>query len=129
MSECIEHQGYKPRGYGRRSSRHGTPLAHRQAWIDEHGPIADGLEVMHLCNNKACINVEHLRLGTHAENMAMAARDGLLTGAVRGRTVKLTQRQRVAVRHMHRCGMTQQAIADFFGVSQTGISYTIRGGQ
>lgn len=44
-------------------------LAHR--WAYEHfiGSIQDGFELDHLCKNKSCVNPEHLRQVTHAENM------------------------------------------------------------
>lgn len=57
-------------GYGSFSLDGKTIPAHRAAWILENGPIDDGREVMHLCGRRDCVSVAHLRLGTHAENMA-----------------------------------------------------------
>lgn len=50
--------------------------AHRMAWIIANGPIPDGLEVMHDCDVRACCRPSHLKLGTHAENMADRDRKG-----------------------------------------------------
>lgn len=46
--------------------------AHKVAWEEAHGPIPEGLEPDHLCNNKPCRNVAHLELVTHAENCRRA---------------------------------------------------------
>lgn len=42
--------------------------AHRAAWEATHGPIPEGMVVMHTCDNPPCCNPEHLKLGTRAEN-------------------------------------------------------------
>jgi hypothetical protein len=37
------------------------------------GPVPKGLEIMHTCDNKNCVNPEHLMLGTHADNLKDAS--------------------------------------------------------
>lgn len=63
-------------GYGWIKSFNKNVSAHRLSHELHNGPIPDGMEVLHSCDNKACINPDHLRVGTHAENMMEAAKRG-----------------------------------------------------
>lgn len=54
-----------PNGYG----RFGDQRAHRVSYEWEFGPIPDGLQIDHLCRNRACILPEHLEAVTQQENM------------------------------------------------------------
>lgn len=44
-------------------------LAHRVAYAEAVGEIPDGLDILHKCDNPACINPLHLYAGTHTRNM------------------------------------------------------------
>lgn len=57
-------------GYG---VRHGaTRLAHRWMWERVNGPIQGGMELDHLCRNRACVSPEHLEPVSHAVNTGRA---------------------------------------------------------
>lgn len=68
--DCITWTGNtSPDGYGRIRLDGAMPRVHRVAWSLEHGAIPEGVEIDHSCWNRACINVEHLRLASRAENV------------------------------------------------------------
>ena len=99
---CWEWKGIKDRdGYGRFHSHKTnnntgtvTVRAHRFAYELLVGPIADGLQIDHLCKNRRCVNPDHLEPVTQLENIR------------RGQTGKLNSyhRQKTHCPHRHEYG-------------------------
>jgi hypothetical protein len=133
-------------GYGRFAVNRRMRWAHRVAWELFVGPIPDGMFVLHRCDNRPCCNVEHLFLGTHADNMADMARKGrhfsitspdrIPRGARHGRstspektargsrvhTASLREEQIPGIRARIRAGESCASIARSLGVSRSVIS-------
>ena len=86
MNDCIVFQGAKnKKGYGCVNVNGKMKKAHRVAWEAVHGPIPKGLFVCHRCDNPACVNVEHLFLGTNADNMRDCKEKGRIASRKNGR--------------------------------------------
>lgn len=106
--------------------------AHRFAWILEHGPIPDGLCVLHECDVRHC--VRHLFLGTRQDNTAdmvkkdRQARGARLPdqcGAANARAV-LTETDVLEIRARHaKGGVSQGELAATFGVSRTLVNHIV----
>lgn len=71
-SGCVEWvRALNPGGYGRigKGSRQaGNVVTHRLSWELAHGPIPEGMCVLHRCDNPPCCNPDHLFLGTLSDN-------------------------------------------------------------
>lgn len=70
-SGCLLWLAYTdPSGYGRLHFNGRQRLAHRLSYENAKGPIPAGLHLLHKCDVPCCINPDHLRPGTQAENVA-----------------------------------------------------------
>jgi hypothetical protein len=130
--ECWPWTAYRyGDGYGQiREAGAGSRLlaAHRVAYELAHGPIQEGMFVLHSCDNPPCVNPAHLRVGTAADNAQDAVKRDRVAYGRRQSRVRWTWHDVVAMRLI--CGLgccTLQEIADAFGCSQPVISMITRG--
>jgi len=113
-------------GYGQIHFRGRWHRAHRLAWTLTHGPIPEGLWVLHRCDNPPCCNPAHLFLGNRVDNMQDASHKGRLStsrcaGEANG-NVKLTREDVARVQQALGQGASQYDLAAAFGVTQSVIS-------
>ncbi len=63
-------------GYAESSYKRKTVRVHRVIYEITHGPIPEGMVVCHSCDTPACINIDHLWLGSVKDNKHDEMRKG-----------------------------------------------------
>ncbi len=129
---CWEWQGHRlPRGYGQirigsvtdRSRR--TLYVHRVMFEEVCGPIPEGHDVCHTCDNPPCCNPDHLFTGTRKENHADMIAKGRSAVGEKNSQAKLTWEQIEEIRNDTRL---HREIAADYGIVRQHVS-TIKSGQ
>ena len=124
---CIEWTGsFGGSGYGNAIGKNGrTTTAHRLAWAKVHGDIPPGMHICHKCDNRKCVNPDHLFLGTPKENIGdcwSKGRHPRFHGEANN-SAKLNQADVRTVKILYFAERrSQREIAEHYGISQTQVS-------
>lgn len=112
--------GHGQLGVGRRNE--GKVLAHRLSYQLHVGQIPGGMCVLHRCDVGACVNPEHLFLGTKADNSADMSAKGRSTRGEKNPRAKLTELDVKYIRYWLNHGATRWALAKEFDIQPNVIS-------
>lgn len=127
-NNCWEWNGAKfQSGYGKFTIKHKQYRAHRVSYALFVDMISDNLLVCHSCDNKLCVNPNHLWLGTTQDNTRDKVKKNRQThvGAPKGEKHgqhKLTKTDVYQIRELIEQGHTNIEIAKIFEVSNSTIS-------
>lgn len=121
---CWIWQGQIDRhGYARMSVDNKSVLVHRWAYSQWRGQIQSNLMALHSCHNRDCVNPDHIRPGTAADNMKDCVAAGR-AGKTRGERqwmAYLTEADVREIRRLRSEGVKLQEIAERFGSTKSTI--------
>ena len=125
-AECVEWpRGIGSAGYGKLCFNYRDYNAHRVSYQIHKGEIPDGMMVLHdpeVCNNRKCVNPDHLRLGTAAENQHDRRIAGTDNRGERAAGARLNADSVREIRRLREQGMIESDIAKRFGVHRTTVN-------
>lgn len=115
---CLEYQGcVQANGYARATVRRKTDHAHRHAYrLASGADIPRGMDVCHKCDNRRCINPDHLFLGTRKENMQDAVSKGRQAKGFGLPHTKISAFVEAEIVAMAKAGIPYKEVAAAFGI-------------
>ena len=127
--QCWEWQSTRHgKGYGHFRIGDRVEKAHRVSYELFVGPVASPLQVLHGCDNPACVNPDHLWLGTNEDNLADRQAKGRQARGSRNAKAKLTEHQVRQIRELSaRVRGDYGEIARRFGVSESTVKHIAYG--
>lgn len=137
-------------GYGRHSMGGEVIGAHAASWLINHGPLAEGVCVLHKCDNPSCVRPDHLFVGDRGDNARDMAAKGrqwlqrnpkgmagdrhwarrkpeLVKRGVAHSRSKLTEIQILEIRQQYADGATMKELGQLYDTTDTNICTIVRG--
>lgn len=122
--DCIEWDRAKTQaGYGVRWDRDKVKYVHRITMEQHLGrELLRSEIVIHSCDNPPCYNLEHLSVGTTAQNVADRQQKGRGAKGFQLPQTKLSELDIYRIRALRTAGVRVKDIATLFNVHQSHIS-------
>ena len=125
---CHNFLGFRDRnGYGRIKYQNRGYAAHRLFWIIKNGELTSEQHILHHCDNPACFNIEHLFVGSNADNVADKVSKYRQYHPPKGKMhhrsmAKLSEEQVIEIKSLLKRGYRQSDIYRDFKVSRATIN-------
>lgn len=115
-------------GYGRITVAGAELYAHRLAWELYRAAIPRGHHVLHRCDNRRCVNPDHLFIGTNRANVDDKLAKGRQPAGERVAGATLTDAQARAIRERYALGTATAAVlAAEYGVARHAVESVLHG--
>lgn len=124
--KLVDHKGFDPvpcwpwlgagkgNGYGHLTVGYENIPAHRRSYELFCGPVAAGHDVCHACDNRWCVNPDHLFVGTRQTNMSDCKAKGRTDG---GRRKHLPEKTIQEIRRLANAGVSKKLISIKFDIN------------
>lgn len=131
---CWEWHAYTAtNGYGRfdiGSKKRSSIAAHRFSYLVYNGEIGDDKLVCHSCDNRLCVNPDHLWLGSYKENTQDMMRKGrnkyLDRSGTHRKRPHLTKDEVIEIRRLRQDGVIREEVANKFNISKAHVDSIVR---
>lgn len=116
-------------GYGTMFHRAGqNKMAHRVSWELHRGPLPRGAFVRHACDNRLCVNPDHLVLGDHWDNVQDMVDRGRSPHGEKHWNSRATGQQAKSIREEYAAGqMSVRGLAAKHGIGKTAVHAILTG--
>lgn len=117
---CWNWTGAKHKfGYGAFNVQGKVYTGHTYSWLLTHGVLPPkGKEIMHICDNPACVNPAHLKLGTQAENMLDCYLKNRHSKGESKSKLKEIEVRAIRMLHASHSGYSARKLSKIFNISQ-----------
>lgn len=94
---------------------------HRVVYAAHHGKIQNGMVIRHTCNNPSCFTLQHLEIGTQADNMRDQVKSGRSRTGTKHHFAKITEAEVWSIRYQYP-ELRNIEVGAVFGISHKHVS-------
>jgi hypothetical protein len=119
---CWIWTGFTFLGYGKIRVDGSSKLAHRVYYELIKSPIPSGMCLCHHCDTPACVNPDHMFVGSHMDNTRDKQEKGRMKKGESTRASKFKNAEVNIIREAHSLGYTMIGISRYFKVTHKTIA-------